>query len=329
MQSRLISGYSFWKNKMLPISLVITLGSLILYIILGLFGLIGLDQTSDANGSISRWCERISAGIFKEPINSLSNLGFMISGLLMFSILSSDSRNKYNINNFYGLTPVSLLYAGTVVYLGIGSLLMHGTNTNWGGWADNLSMIMYIILPWLINIGEMGRWSIRKFIRAYIMIVLIYALSRWFFGSSLGIHLDLFGLSIGLWIISETLFRFWSPKYRWVSGFVGFLVAAVFGITPVEIVTNFDKYWWVILFWLPALFSTYKPVKKRKYFPWFFLGMIMYILSFIIWVQGKPDSPYCNPDSFIQLHAIWHLMTAFSTWCFFKFFRTERLIFSE
>ena len=124
MQSRLISGYSFWKNKMLPISLVITLGSLILYIILGLFGLIGLDQTSGANGSISRWCERISAGIFKEPINSSSNLGFMISGLLMFSILSSDSRNKYNINNFYGLTPVSLLYAGTVVYLGIGSLLM-------------------------------------------------------------------------------------------------------------------------------------------------------------------------------------------------------------
>ena len=23
---------------------------------------------------------------------------------------------------------------------------MHGTNTEWGGWADNLSMIMYIIL---------------------------------------------------------------------------------------------------------------------------------------------------------------------------------------
>ena len=95
------------------------------------------------------------------------------------------------------------------------------------------------------------------------------------------------------------------------------------------IFSNFDKYWWVILFWLPALFSRYKPVKKRKYFPWFFLGMIMYILSFIIWAQGKPNSSYCNPDSFIQLHAIWHLMTAFSTWCFFKFFRTEKLINSE
>ena len=72
-----------------------------------------------------------------------------------------------------------------------------------------------------------------------------------------------------------------------------------------------------------------REVKKRKYFPWFFLGMIMYILSFIIWAQGKPNSSYCNPDSFIQLHAIWHLMTAFSTWCFFKFFRTEKLINSE
>ena len=59
---------------------------------------------------------------------------------------------------------------------------MHGTNTNWVGLADNLSMIMYIILPWIINIGEMGRWSIRKFIRVYIIIILIYALSRWVFG---------------------------------------------------------------------------------------------------------------------------------------------------
>ncbi|MBN19193.1 MAG: hypothetical protein CL758_06970 [Chloroflexi bacterium] len=329
MQSNLITNYSFWKNKIVPFSLIAISVFLIVYVILGFYGLIGLDQTSSSNGSVSRWCERISTGIFKEPINSLSNLGFIISGLLMLCTLSRDSTNKYKVNNFHGLTPISLFYAGSVVYLGIGSLLMHGTNTHWGGWADNLSMIMYIILPWLINIGEMGKWSVRKFIRVYIVLVLIYAWSRWLFGSSLGINLDLFGLSIGLWIISESLFRFWSLKFRCISGFVGFVVAAVFGITPLEIFTNIDKYWWIVLFWIPGLFSFYKPIKKRKYFPWFFLGMIMYVLSFIVWVQGKPGSPYCNPDSFIQLHAVWHLMTAFSTYCFFKFFRTEKLIVNE
>tara|TARA_B100000749_G_C18250171_1_gene391971 strand:- start:115 stop:363 length:249 start_codon:yes stop_codon:yes gene_type:complete len=79
--------------------------------------------------------------------------------------------------------------------------------TQVGKMADNLSMIMYIILPWLINIGEMGRWPKRKFFNlcndnfglCHIEMVL---------GSRLGVNLDLFDLSIGLWIISEALFRF-------------------------------------------------------------------------------------------------------------------------
>ncbi|MEC9392664.1 MAG: hypothetical protein VYE11_04020, partial [Pseudomonadota bacterium] len=161
------------------------------------------------------------------------------------------------------------------------------------------------------------------FFSTYFLIIFVYALARWFFGSELGINLDLFGLSIGLWVISETLFRFWSPAFRWISGFVGFFVAAIFGIMPNEIFSNLNEYWWIILFWIPAIFSIRAPTVKRNYSPWFFAGMAIYILAFIIWLQGYPNTPYCNPDSFIQPHAIWHLMTAFSTWCFFKFFRTE------
>ena len=107
---------------------------------------------------------------------------------------------------------------------------MHGTHTEWGEWADNLSMIMYIIIPWLLNIKEMGRWSLKTFFSSYFLIVFVYAVTRWLFGSDLGINLDLFSLSIGLWVISETLFRFWSPLFRWISGFIGFFVAAIFGI---------------------------------------------------------------------------------------------------
>ena len=183
---------------------------------------------------------------------------------------------------------------------------------------------MYIIIPWLLNIKEMGRWSLKTFFSSYFVIVFIYAISRWFFGSELGINLDLFGLSIGLWVISETLFRFWSPFFRWISGFIGFIVASVFGIFPKEIFLNFNEFWWIILFWIPAIFSSQPPRVKRDYTPWFFLGMGSYVLAFIIWLQGYPNTPFCYPDSIIQPHAIWHLMTAFSTWCFFKFFRTEK-----
>jgi predicted membrane channel-forming protein YqfA (hemolysin III family) len=67
-------------------------------------------------------------------------------------------------------------------------------------------------------------------------------------------------------------------------------------------------------------------MKKRNYSPWFFMGMFSYMSAFIIWLQGVPDTPYCQPDSLIQPHGIWHFLSAFSTWCFFKFLRTEKNI---
>ena len=48
-------------------------------------------------------------------------------------------------------------------------MLMHGTNTLWGGWADNLSMIMYIVIPWLYNVYKMSNWSQQTFIKVYVI----------------------------------------------------------------------------------------------------------------------------------------------------------------
>ena len=50
------------------------------------------------------------------------------------------------IMSFLAPLKIAILYASAAVFLGPGSMLMHGTNTLWGGWADNLSMIMYIVI---------------------------------------------------------------------------------------------------------------------------------------------------------------------------------------
>ena len=296
------------------------------YIVLASKGLILSVEPGLSIGGISRWCERISEGIFREPVNALSNLGFMVAGLTMLYVLTNDL-NKNN-NNFSSLNSISVLYAGAAIYLGPGSLLMHGTHTEWGQWADNLSMVMYVIFPWLYNLKEMGRWSSERFLITYISIVFLYAYSRWVYGDDLGIGLDLFGLSIALWVISETLFRFWSPLFRWASGLVGFIVAAVFGIFPWEIFSNISEFWWVALFWLPALFAAKPPRIQRTYNPWFYLGVISYVTAFTIWLNQWSEL-LCDPDSWIQPHAIWHLLSAVSTWCFFKFFRTEKQMYVE
>jgi hypothetical protein len=317
-------------EKIYPVAIVVSILFIFIYMILASLGVVFYYESGEAIGAISSWCERVSGGIFREPANTISNIGFMIAGLLMLNVLSTDHKiDNLQNNTFTGLNAINVLYALTVIYLGPGSWLMHATHTGWGGWADNLSMVMYIIFPWLYNLKDMGRWSSVRFLQVYFLIVLLYAISRWFLGGRLGIGLDLFGLSIGLWVISETLFKFWSPSFRWLSGFVGFFVAAVFGIFPQEIFSDLNEYWWVILFWLPAIFAKKAPQIRREYSPWFFLGMFSYMAAFAIWLQGYPETPFCKPDSWIQPHAIWHLMTAFSTWCFFKFFRTENKSFEN
>ena len=303
------------------ISLVLSGLFVIAFFVLSALGYIQSIESQGIIGDASRWCERVSGGLFREPVNTLSNLGFMVVGIYIFYTITTDTNTSSN-NYFVGLTGISILYASAAIFLGPGSMLMHGTNSGWGGWADNLSMIMYILIPWLYNIFRMSNWTVRRFLEIYFSIVVIYAVMRWISGWGLGINLELFSVSIGLWAISEFLFKFWSPLFRFLSGFVGFVVLALFGTTPLDVIANFSEYWWVILFWIPGLLSNKKPTTTRTY-KWYFLGMIAYFSAFIIWSTGVPDHALCRPDSLIQAHGIWHLLSAVATYCFFLHYRSE------
>ena len=151
---------------------------------------------------VSRWCERISGGYFREPSNALSNIGFITTGLIMFWILSRESRGK---SRFHGASPTAIIFATAALFLGPGSLLMHGTHTAWGQWADWLSMIMFISIPWLVNIFVIKDYSENVFAKTYVSYITIYALISWNFGNDLGIGLNLWFLSIALWVIKEAL----------------------------------------------------------------------------------------------------------------------------
>ena len=310
----------FKKENAFIITLVVSILFLIIFYILSYFQIIQSIESISFIGEASRWCERISDGPFREPVNTLSNLGFMVVGLYILYKLS----NETSFNEFSGLNKITILYGICVVYLGPGSMMMHGTNTEWGGWADNLSMVMYIIIPWLYNIYKMSNWTVNTFMKVYFSIVIFYAVMRGFFGDGMGIGLNLFGVSIGLWVISEFLYKFWSSNMRFISGFVGFLVLMLFGTFPAEVFSNIGDYWWIIFFWLPGLLATNKPKGIRTY-RWYFAGMVAYMSAFAIWLTGVPDSESCNPDSIFQAHGFWHLLTALSTILFFYHYRSEKL----
>ena len=311
----------FTKENTFNITLVASIGFLVIFSLLSYFQLIQSVDTLGLIGEASRWCERVSGGIFREPINTLTNLGFMVVGLYILYKLT----NEISFNEFSGLNKITILYGVTVVYLGPGSMMMHGTNTEWGGWADNLSMVMYITIPWLYNCYKMSNWSVNTLMKIYFSIILVYAIMRGLFGDGMGIGLNLFGVSIGLWVISEFLYKFWSPYMRFISGFVGFFVLMLFGIFPMEVFENINDYWWIVFFWLPGLLANKGPEGYRTY-GWYFAGMIAYMSAFAIWLTGVPDSETCNPDGLFQAHGIWHLLTALSTILFFYHYRSEKLL---
>lgn len=311
------------SNTAWAVALGASVAFMLLYVALGMLGWGPPAAGEHVPGELSRWCERVSAGVFREPVNALSNLGFMVAGVVMCFVLTRDRPEPRRFNQFYGLTPVAMLYAGATTYLGAGSLLMHGTHTFWGAWADNLGMVGYILVPWLINLAEMGRWTLRRLFVVYAVLMTAYGFGYALQGPRLGINLELFEVSIAIWGISEFLYRFWSPLVRVLSGLLGFVIAAAFGIMPWEMLAEPAEFWWVILFWLPAVLSNQAPRGRRAYAPWYFAGVVIYMVAFAIWLTGRPDNPWCRPDSLIQAHGIWHLLNAVAIFCFFKFLRTE------
>jgi hypothetical protein len=80
----------------------------------------------------------------------------------------------------------------------------------------------------------------------------------------------------------------------------------------------------MILFWLPALAATHPAPGRRRYTPWFWIGIGSFFSAYAIWLTGTADHPLCRPDSIVQAHAIWHILCAVATFAFFKFLRTER-----
>ena len=66
--------------------------------------------------------------------------------------------------------------------------------------------------------------------------------------------------------------------------------------------------------------AVHPPQGGRRYTPWFWVGVGSFLLAYEIWLTGTNEHSWCRPDSLIQAHAIWHVLSAVATWGFFSFF---------
>jgi hypothetical protein len=73
----------------------------------------------------------------------------------------------------------------------------------------------------------------------------------------------------------------------------------------------------------PALRPWWPGTVEHRRWPWFWAGLGSFGLAFVVWNLSRTGGPWCDPGSLIQGHALWHLLGAAATWCFYRYFLTS------
>lgn len=112
-------------------------------------GWLGADVDRGAN-----FCET-GDGTVRQPVNTLSNLGFVVAGLLVaWRAGRPGGLGEGTMARYPGLATA---YACLVVLLGPASMAMHATETSAGGVLDQSSM--FLVAAFAVAYAAMRRWQ--------------------------------------------------------------------------------------------------------------------------------------------------------------------------
>ncbi|MBD1547598.1 ceramidase domain-containing protein [Roseibium aggregatum] len=103
----------------------------------------------DLYEQVDRYCERVGPEFWAEPLNAVTNVGFLIAAIVAFYLW----RRK---------TPddrVALALIGVVFLTGIGSFLFHTFATRWAEMADVIPIVVFIHFYLLIALNRFLKMS--------------------------------------------------------------------------------------------------------------------------------------------------------------------------
>lgn len=203
---------------------IITLALLFLAIMNGWFG--------PPTGVGSVFCEADREGLIKQPVNTWSNLAFIICGLYIGFRLSrgiyNPNKNSLTQTIFYGA-----FFSSLVVYLGPGSMAMHATTTAVGGFLDMLSM--YLIAAFLVAYAAERFFKLTPF---YFSLIFVSVVSFCVWANFQNVHFifDFFGNTVFAFFVSSAILlealniyvRKMQHEKRWAFLSFGALLLALF-----------------------------------------------------------------------------------------------------
>jgi hypothetical protein len=201
-------------------------------------------------------CEHIGRGLLAQPANALSSFAYVVAGaLLLRRALARRSQPRV----------ACVVYAVTVVGVGIGSVAFHGPMPVWGRFAHDLSIA-----------------AVLAFVIGYDV-----ALVR---DATVDRGLVIFG---GLTGACAAVLAAWPDAANGLDVLlVAGAVAAEFVVTrsPAGRATGDARFWIV--------------------------GIGVLTIGAVLNALGRTDGPLCDADAPFQLHAGWHVVTAFVLWLY-------------
>lgn len=222
------------------------------------------------------FCERVRPGFIKQPANTWSNFAFIITGVYIGWLSYKNKFTAHNLMTASVFYPI--FFASIVVFLGPGSMAMHGSNTDWGGFVDLLSMFLISSFIFVYAMRRLFKFNDTFFVILYFLMVVV---SSW-------INRQPFNASTPFITLSEYIFA-----------------AQLILSFPAELYIRFVQ-------------KTNSTVIRG------IASVLTMCTAFLIWnLSRTSDSWFCNPDSLIQGHAIWHILNAIAAYFLFMYYVTE------
>ena len=151
-------------------------------VLLGAFFVVGtLGWPGEFAGAGSMFCEAFSASWIKQPANTWSNLGFVVAGLWMATYASAGLRTKMPASNLFTRSrSMPVVYATLVIFIGPGSMALHGSGHGWGHTTDVFAMLVYIMFPIAWSTTRLFGGDERLFWRIYLPLTVVLAVPHMF-----------------------------------------------------------------------------------------------------------------------------------------------------
>src|SRR5512137_2905849 len=121
------------------------------------------------------FCEAIGTGFIRQPIDTWSNLAFVLVGLLILEDVWRSSSTRSNLlarRRVYGF-----VYVFAVMLIGLGSWFYHASLTFVGQWFDVMGMYLLGTFMVLYCCARLRPLSSRTFALSYVLFNLTLALS--------------------------------------------------------------------------------------------------------------------------------------------------------